>query len=138
MTFDMRWMSDWNETARHPVRALTMTFLLGWLGAASYAYFRMTNRDAILAALFGAMIGLVLTVSVVAQIARVRGWPEWIAGDLRPAFRLWLDTATIFIGAGLGIAIAGAARGSLEVVLTGLSLIALGLSWHVIKRSTRN
>lgn len=129
-------MHDWAEAARNPVRALTTAFLLGWLGAAPYVYYRMTDHNVVLAALFGTMIGLVLTVSSVAQIARLRGWPQFVAGELRPVFRIWLSMSTIFIGAGLATATAGAAREDLELSLIGLPLVALGVLWHLIKRST--
>jgi len=110
-------------------------FSLAWLFFTAFGYFRWAHHDLVLSALGGAAFGLIVVTLCLVGIGQRRGWPPWVSG--RPGYvpRLPVDLSVLWTGAGIGIVIWGATKGSLQLALVGLPLIALGLFWHLIKRS---
>jgi hypothetical protein len=129
------WLTDRDEAARHPWRTIGAMFLLAWVFFTVFGYFRWTHHDLALAALGGGAFGLIVVTMCLFGIGQRRGWPAWVSG--RPGYvpRPHVDVGVLWAGMGLGIAIWGATTGSLQRVLVGLPLIALGLFWGLIKRS---
>jgi hypothetical protein len=110
-------------------------FLLAWLFFAPYSYFRWDHRNLAVSALLGAGFGLIVASLCLFGIGQRRGWPAWVSGPPESVPRLPIDLSVLWTGAGLGIVIWGATRGSLQLALVGLPLIALGLFWRLIKSS---
>jgi hypothetical protein len=131
----MRWMSDEDEAARHPWKTMLTMFAIGWLFATPYSYYRWDHRSIVVSVIVGCGFGLLLASFAIAWVGQLRGWPVWISGRPGQIPRPPLDLAVLWAGAGLGIVIWGATTGSLPLALVGLPLIALGLFWHLIKRS---
>jgi hypothetical protein len=128
-------MSDEDEVARHPWKATATAFLFVWLAVTPYAYFRADHRNLLVSALIGVALGLVVVVLVLGGIGQLRGWPGWVSGRPGQVLRPPIGLAVLWAGAGLGVLVWGATRGSFQLVLVGLPLIALAFFWYLIKRS---
>lgn len=92
-------------------------------------------RNLLVSALIGVALGLVVVVLVLGGIGQLRGWPGWVSGRPGQVLRPPIGLAVLWAGAGLGVLVWGATRGSFQLVLVGLPLIALAFSWYLIKRS---
>jgi hypothetical protein len=131
----MLWLSDMDEAARHPWRVSLTVFLGMWLVVTPYSYFRWDHRSLVVSAIVGSGFGLLVVLICLSGIGQLRGWQGWISGEPGRMPRLPLDLSVLWAGAGVGIVVWGATRGSLQLALVGLPLIALGLFWRLIKRS---
>lgn len=129
------WLTDWDEAARHPWKTTGAMFLLTWLFVTPFSYFRWDHHNLALSALGGGAIGLIVVSLCLLGIGQRRGWPAWISGPPGYVPRPPIDLSVLWAGAGVGIVIWGGTKGSLQLALIGLPLIALGLFWRLIKRS---
>jgi hypothetical protein len=91
----------------------------------------------VVAALVGAGLGLVVATMTIGQLGLLRGWPTWISGRPGQALRPPIGLTVLWPSVGLGIVLWGVTRGSLQLALVGLPLIALGGFWYLIKRNMR-
>lgn len=83
----------------------------------------------------GCGFGLLVVMVLLAVIGQTRGWPTWATGKKGQMPRVGFGVAYLWGGAGAAIVVWGVSTGSLKLALVGLPLIALGLFWHLIKRS---
>ena len=130
----MRWMTDWDEAARHPWKATSTTFVFIWVVVAAYGYARW-GLSLLLSAVVGCGFGLLVVMLLLAVIGQARGWPTWVSGVKGQMPRVGFGIAYLWGGAGAAIVVWGVATGSVKLALVGLPLIALGLFWHLIRRS---
>lgn len=129
----MRWFFDMSEAARHPWKACTAVFVLGWMCFAPFAYLRWVTSVGVSVAV-GAGFGSLLGATVLGKIAQIRHWPTWFVRRTGNPVRLPIGGDLLWVGAGVGVVLAGLSRGSLQLALIGLPLIALGAVWYLIKR----
>ena len=129
------WLTDWDEPARHPLKTTATALLVVSLFVGPYSYFRWDHRNLAVSALIGVGFGLIVASLCLFGIGQRRGWPAWVSGPPGSVPRPPVDLSVLWTGAGIGIVIWGATKGSLQLALAGLPLIALGLFWHLIKRS---
>ena len=130
----LRWMTDTNEAVRHPWKATSTTFVLVSIFCACYGYARWA-LSLVLSAAVGCGFGLLVVALLLAVIGQSRGWPAWATGKKGQMPRVGFGVAYLWGGAGAAIVVWGVATGSVKLALVGLPLIALGLFWHLIKRS---
>jgi hypothetical protein len=120
----LRWLFSWEEAAKRPWRTVISVFLLGFVCAGLYGYFRFGNRTVVWGLVLGLSVGLVLgaltwrTVRDPARVAELtqRHGESHIAERRRSAVRLALP----FIALGIAAA-AGAASHSVNVFAVTLA-----------------
>ncbi len=127
-------MTDTNEAVRHPWKATSTTFLLVSTFSGVYGYARW-GLSLVGSAAVGCGFGLLVVMVLLAVIGQTRGWPTWATGKKGQMPRVGFGVAYLWGGAGAAIVVWGVSTGSLKLALVGLPLIALGLFWHLIKRS---